>query len=159
LFSRKLSTCRFRVFVFVGSGCITRWPYFLQLRARHRMAIHLQLPNRSRTDYQSFSGGYSNFSRWCTVALITFQFSDMTVWWLGFRSCCLATNLPMHRTEESVRLSCHSFEHLFVLTHYKRYRNVYFHKRMYSIPCWPLSQQLIRMKKQKTHGQEMTQQS
>lgn len=47
------------------------------------------------------------------MALITFRLSDMTVWWLGFRSCCLATNLPMHRTEESVRLSRHTFEHVF----------------------------------------------
>ena len=51
------------------------------------------------------------------MALITFRLSDMTVWWLGFRSCCLATNLPMHRTEEGVRLSCHTFDP--VLTHCK----------------------------------------
>ena len=159
MFPRKHSTCRFRVFVFVGSGYITTCPYFLQLQACHRTAIHLQLPNLSRTDCQSFFGGYSNFSRWYTTALITFRLSDMTVWWLGFRSCCLATNLPMHRTEESVRLSCHTFEHLFCADSLQRYRNVYFHKRMYSIPCWPLSKWLILMKKQKTHGQEMTQQS
>ena len=46
------------------------------------------------------------------MALIIFRLSDMTVWWLGFRSCCLATNLPMHRTEEGVRLSCHTFDHV-----------------------------------------------
>ena len=65
----------------------------------------------------------------------------------------------MHRTEESVRLSRHTFEHLFCADSLQRYRNVYFHKRMYPIPCWPLSKWLILMKKQKTHGQEMTQQS
>ena len=43
-----------------------------------------------------------------------FRLSDI---WLGFRSCCLATNLPMHRTKESVRLLSSIL--CPVLTHYE----------------------------------------
>ncbi|SRR6266481_3542899 len=73
IYFRKPSTCRFRAFVRVGLGYITIWPYFPQLRPRHRTATHLELPSRSRTDCQLFSGDYSDFSRWCTTTLITFS--------------------------------------------------------------------------------------